>query len=164
MGSNSIHMIDLLSFISGDNSFKISSSGLDRILEVNKRKGFLEFTGTLWGQSGNGSEFSMTSVKNSRLKGVLSLLGERAHFIIMESEEKLFKITEATKGKWEEQSFELPYQSQLTNLLVQQLLENGTCDLTPIEQSYQVHKPLLSSFLQHLDKCTGKRNMHCPIT
>jgi len=164
MGSNSIHIIDLLSFFSNESFFKISSSGLDTKFDENKRKGFLEFTGKLWGRSSNGSEFSLVSYKNSEMKAVMSILGKRAHFIVMESERKFLKTTEATKGKWEEHSFEIPYQSQLTNLVVQQLLGNETCKLTPIEQSYQLHKPMLTAFLRHLDICTGKKNSQCPIT
>ena len=71
MGCNSIHSIDLISFVSGETDFRITSSELDIEILASKRKGFLEFTGALHGISSNGSKYSLISYKESNAPRVI---------------------------------------------------------------------------------------------
>jgi predicted dehydrogenase len=165
LACNSIHFIDLLGFLSGDNDFYVNdSSRLDSEIYESKRKGFLEFSGMLSGHSRLGNEFSLISKRDSNAPVVVNILGENAHFIIFEDREKSLQAHKLANWRWEEVSFKKPYQSHLTHLVVEQILEHGQCDLTSLEVSYRLHKPLLKTFLQHLEKTTGKKYEQCPVT
>jgi len=98
----------------------------------------LEFTGQFWGRSAPST------------KSTLSIAGERPQYLIRESEGTLLKTSETTGRKWDEQKFVLPFQSKLTNMVVQQLLENGICDLLSLDYSHRLHKLMRAAFLKHL--------------
>ncbi len=164
MGCNSIHSIDLISFVSGETDFRITSSELDIEILAGKRKGFLEFTGALYGISRNGSKFSLISYKESNAPRVIKISGNTSRYIIFESDGKLIQAHKSKSWEEEEVQIQFPSQSQLTHLVVSKILETGQCDLTPLELSFEFHKPLLEAFTQHLE-CVMKRSYErCPIT
>ena len=56
------------------------------------------------------------------------------------------------------------YQSDITHLYVQQLLDTQNCDLTPYEESVKHHIPLLKVFLNHYNTVNKTKIKFCPIT
>ena len=165
MACNSIHFLDFLSFLSGDNDFNVAiSSRIDSEISESKRKGFIELTGVLNGSSIAGNEFSFVSKKDSNAPGVMSILGKSLHYIVFEAEGKYLIARKSTGWKWKEVRFAIPEQSQLTHLAVEQIIEQGKSDLTPLEVSWKLHKPLLKIFKEKLEKITGMRYERCPIT
>ena len=56
------------------------------------------------------------------------------------------------------------YQSDLTNLAVEQLIDSGECSLATYEESIFLHKAVLESFLDHINRLTGEETRRCPIT
>ena len=58
----------------------------------------------------------------------------------------------------------MTYQSELTHILVMEILNNGVCDLTPIYESFQIHKSLLEEFNKHLKRVPGKNYLKTPLT
>ena len=164
MGCNSIHFIDLFSFLSGETDFRITSADLDKEILASKREGFLEFTGTLHGISENGSKFSLISHKEFNTPFVINVSNNTSRYTILESDGKTIQAHKSKGWKDEEVQFKVPYQSQLTHLAVNKILETEQCDLTPLELSFKLHKPLLKSFTQHLE-CVMKHSYErCPIT
>jgi len=164
MGCNSIHSIDLFSFLSGQTDFRITSSDLDMEIINSKRKGFLEFTGSLHGISENGSKFSLISSKESNTPIVINVSSNTSRYTILKSDDKAIHAHKSKGWKDEEVQFKVPYQSQLTHLAVSKILETGQCDLTPLELSFKFHKPLLEVFTQHLERVMKRRYERCPIT
>jgi hypothetical protein len=63
----------------------------------------------------------------------------------------------------EEQKFSMPFQSQLTNIVVDQLIENGDCNLTTLEESSNLHLEFLSNFISFLQN-KNKTIDECLIT
>ena len=86
------------------------------------------------------------------------------HFEIHEPDR--FLIMSERKGGWmpREQTINIPYQSELTQLVVQQLLESGNCDLTSLDDAFRLHQPLLNAFMQHLMNISENEYVRCPIT
>ena len=125
MGCNSIHSIYLISFVSGETDFRITSSELDIEILASKRKGFLEFTGALHGISENGSKFSLISYKESNAPRVIKISGNTSRYIISESDGKTIQEHKSNDWKDEEVQIQVPYQSQLTHLAVSKILETG---------------------------------------
>ena len=164
MGCNSIHFIDLISFISGETDFSITSSDLDTEILTSKREGFLEFTGAIHGISSNGSKFSLISYKEPNAPCVIKISGDTSRYIIFESDGKAIQAHKSKSWEDEEVQFQVPFQSQLTHLAVSKILGTGQCDLTPLELSLRFHKPLLEAFTQHLEHVMKRRYERCPIT
>lgn len=164
LACNSIHFLDLFSYLTGENDIRLNGSGLDGSIQKGKRSGFIELTGILRGTTDNGSEISLLDYYDTSIPPVIQVIGKNTNFIIFESKGKALKAQKTTNWTWDEVPFTMPYQSELTHIAVQQILNTGSCSLTPIEESFQLHKPMLKIFMQHLEKVTGKDLDKCPIT
>ncbi|MBT3881084.1 MAG: Gfo/Idh/MocA family oxidoreductase [Candidatus Scalindua sp.] len=164
MGCNSIHFIDLISYVSREIDFSITRSDLDPKILTSKREGFLEFAGSLHGVTRNGSKFSLISDKESNVPCVINITGDTSRYIIFESEGKAIQAHKSKNWKDEEVQFSVPYQSQLTHIAVSKILVTEQSDLTPLELSFEFHKPLLETFTQHLEHIVKQRYGSCPIT
>lgn len=164
IGCNSIHYLDLFTFLTGQNIFTLFSDQLDSKIIKSKRQGFLEFTGTLYGTSSRGSTIAITSYLKGNTPIIISINSEVIHCLIRESEKKAWISEKVNNWTWEEISFTLPYQSQVTNLVVQDILDNGKCDLPNYEESWNIHIPLLKSLIFHLQKQKMEEIDLCPIT
>ena len=164
LACNSIHFLDLFAFITGHNGILLNGSGLDRSVKQSKRKGYKEFTGILRGVTDNGSAISLLDYHGSLAPSVIHIQGKNSNLIILESQGSALISQSDHDWAWQEVTFSKPYQSQLTHLVVQQILDTGDCVLTPLKESFHIHKPMLKTFIDHLEKITGKKINKCPIT
>ena len=163
LGCNSIHMLDLYAFITGENELDIDINGLDCGWIDSKRKGFFEFTGRVDVSSKLG-KVELISYAQGNMPCLIDIASNEFRYIIRETDGKAL-VAEASNGwVWKECAFELKYQSQLTNIVVENLLDTGKCDLTTYEESMQLHKNLLSAFLTHMNKTSKVELSQCPIT
>lgn len=164
LGCNSIHMLDLYALISGQKHFEADIDSLDRGWIDSKRKGYIEFTGTLQVKSG---------------KGVLELrsdaIGDRPSVTVIQTERLCCLVYEKEKmaqllhkkdntWAWELISVDMRNQSEITQEVVQALVETGDCLLTPFRESVLLHKVLLEGFLKHINRFNDKKMEVCPIT
>ena len=62
------------------------------------------------------------------------------------------------------QPFNMPLQSELTAKLAEQILDCGHSDLTPLDESYLLHRPMLDAFNAHLSSILKEPVTVCPIT
>ena len=164
LACNSIHFVDHMAFYSGMNDFEIDTTGLyDKIYE-SKRKGFVEFFGTLKLNYNNGSELVLHSHMDSSAPSVLSILGEKCHVVACEASGKAFISSEINAWKWEENNIIIPFQSELTHLAVAEILSKGHCCLTKYSDSAKLHKPLIKGLLKHIELICNRKIDNCPIT
>ena len=56
------------------------------------------------------------------------------------------------------------YQSQLSHIVVKDLINNDTCDLTEYAESMRLHKPFLDVLINHYNKFEKNDDNVCPIT
>jgi len=164
IGCNSIHFLDLFTFLTGQTNFVLFSDQLDSNIIMSKRPEFLEFTGTLYGTSSRGSNIAITSYLKGSAPLIISINSEVISCLIRESEGKAWISEKANNWIWEEVSFTIPYQSQITNLVVQDILDTGKCELTNYEESWNIHIPLLKSLIFYLQKQKMEDINLCPIT
>lgn len=59
---------------------------------------------------------------------------------------------------------EAPRQSELTHIMAREILEAGSCKLTPFAESMQLHRPYLSAMLDHVRSFGQIDYEVCPIT
>lgn len=164
IGCNSIHFLDLFAFLTGQTNFVLFSDQLDPNIIMSKQPGFLEFTGTLYGTSSKGSNIAITSYLKGDAPLIISINSEAIICLIREDEGKAWISEKANNWIWEEVSFTIPYQSQITNLVVQEILDTGECDLPNYEESWNIHTPLLKSLIFYLQKQKMEEINLCPIT
>ncbi|MBT4668343.1 MAG: hypothetical protein HOC17_02250 [Candidatus Ruthia sp.] len=95
---------------------------------------------------------------------VINITGDTSRYLIFESEGKAIQAHKSKNWKDEEIQFQVPYQSQLTHIAVSKILVTEQSGLTPLELSFELHKPLLEAFTQHLEHVVNRRYISCPIT
>lgn len=154
---NAIHMIDIFMYLTEEKEFRVETNWLNNEIEDSKRGGYIEMTGTLKVKTPNGSELTLISENN--------FTGEK-HFLI-ENGNNLYSISEGEgyilHGKKYE--YAMPYQSQLTGLLADELLKTGGCSLSPFTLSVSYHKPFIEAMLSKYNKIKDTPdNKLLPIT
>lgn len=137
---NSIHMIDIFLYLTGETTYSIETRWLNEKIEESKRGGYIEMTGTLKITTPKGNELTLISEKDFK--------GEKA--FIIENGDILYTISEGD-GYWcyqnKKRKYAVPYQSQLTGVLADEILKTGGCSLTPYSLSALYHKPFIEAVL-----------------
>lgn len=154
LGCNSIHTFDLFAFLTGDQEVRFETDLLDREILQSKRKGYVEFTGTLYGKSERGNFIQMTSTANhkGRMPAVYSIANARAHFIIHRGAEAHYDYALAEEGwLWKRGKIITPFQSDLTQHIVNQIESGQKPSLPDYNESAVLHKEIISAFCDHLD-------------
>jgi predicted dehydrogenase len=164
LACNAIHFIDILSFLTEETDYEVSCRNLDRSVKKSKRKGFVEFTGCLHCYFRNGSELNLISQNGSVSPPLATVLTKSMLGVVEEEKGVAWMSNEEKKWEWEEIRFKWLFQSELTHKIVEEIIATGSCGLTPIEESYMIHKPMLGSFIDYLERITSKKYSVCPIT
>lgn len=164
MASNAIHLIDHLAYFNSTPDFTFDISHLDQNVWDSKRDGYVELTGTLLGRQKNGSEIVLHSRKGSLSPLTISLMGESCCCTLNEPDGIMHFATPESNWKSETRTLTIPFQSELTHLVLKELIENETCSLTSFEDSCTMHKPLLAALAIHLKKFGDSVYDGVPIT
>lgn len=164
MASNGIHFVDLFQFLTGE-SVHIDSHCLDQNVIESKHGGLMEVTGTFFGRSKSGKHnFSLTCLNEGVLPLQVEVYTGEKRYIIQESVKPFVLVQdESTKGEFTKETYELLYQSQLTGLIFNDILE-GKCSLTKFEDSSEIHLEFIDNMLSHIEKVTNTKLELCPIT
>ena len=136
---NAIHMIDLFMYLTEETTYSVETNFLNNEIEESKRGGYIEMTGKLKISTPKGNELTLISEKN--------FTGEK-NFLI-ENGDYLYTISEG-EGFWlknKKYGYSIPYQSQLTGVLADEILKTGGCSLTPYSLSALYHKPFIETML-----------------
>lgn len=138
MATDLIHHIDFVSFLTGSTDLKTDTRLLDKKLRNSKRKGYLETTGSLSIYFKNESQLLVRCDNKGQSQKIIEIFDEEKKYTIFESEGKIL-ISKAPDWKLEEIKFNLPYQSQLTTILIENLISKGKCDLPTYKESAKLH-------------------------
>ena len=87
--------------------------------------------------------------------------------VVIEVDQMDGRTCEYPSGRREEvvsKAFQAPLQSELTNIQAEEILQTGSSQLTTLDESYLLHKPMLECFNQHLSSINNKQISICPIT
>lgn len=165
MGCNSIHFFDLFAFLTGAENCVLSNLLIDNDILESKRKDYIEFTGTITGQTKEHS-LRITSFAGTPSNLIITIDTATARYYIEEGAKGIVRIASAENDwKQEEKYFEMPFQSQLTNVLVNELIETGTCSLPTYKESSVLHLQLLDNFISFLRRVRNDNSINeCPIT
>lgn len=136
LGSNGVHFLDLLQFLSGETELLADGFEPHDVME-SKRRGYFESRGVLTARTPKGSRISI-SVTESDPAGTEVTL--RFGSTVWQIDE----IAGAVCGHGGWQGDRAPYQSELTGQVVADLLR-GQCALTSFAESVSAHRILLEA-------------------
>lgn len=161
MACNSIHFIDLVSFLTSESLQSVDASQLGQSMQ-SKRAGYLEVAGCLHCVFSQGSELRLrcTADEHAPISVKIEYSSADGCFDIDEVKGSVHKTGDSEPHI---SSLPMQYQSQLTAGVVSDLLVTGRCSLTPFAESSALHLPLIYSLLAHFHQSSAQLE-HCPIT
>ncbi len=164
LGCNAIHFLDHAAFLSGSGEFTLQSSELDPEVVASRRDGYCEFSGRIRGESKDGTRVEIACDRAGTMPVVVTAWNQDMQLLVNETACTAVVAQRENGWQWESLTFAVPFQSQLTHVAVQQLLDRGNCELTPYELSASLHVSLLDVFLEHYRKHVDSHATCCPIT
>ncbi len=159
MASNVIHFIDLLCYLFREQKYFFSEYHIDLI--PGKRDKYFEFIGKIKGFFGDESiPISFQSFNNSNELSLFTTLQfDNKSIIIDDVNCTWVEKNNDIEGKI--QKWVLPHQSEMTNLIIDDLNINNTCYLPQFSESCKLHLPMIEFFT----RIFHKSGIHgCPIT
>ncbi len=163
LATDMIHHLDYMAFLSGSKEFSLDTRLLDKKTKESKRKGYSEITGTLTAKFKNGSFGLFRCDDKGSSSKIIEIFSEDKRYIIKESENKAL-VSKSPEWQWQEVNTALPYQSQLTTILVEDLIKTGRCGLPLYEESSRYHLMALEPLLNFLNKISKKKYSFYPFT
>lgn len=165
LGCNSLHMIDLFVFLSNSKLKSINTDGVDDKIIHSKRKGYVEFTGTITGIMENNDSFALSSFPGERGPLTLQIATIGNRWFIQEGGTKAFlHLGSENKYAVAQHDFFQEFQSNLTTQITNDLLENTDCGLPSYEQAAHTHKIFIKALLKKYNSITNLNETKCPIT
>ena len=164
LACNSVHRLDLFAFLTSDTELEIDVSGLEQTIVSSKRKGYVEFHGRIECNTRVGDKMIVTSFSEGSAPNLQIINTPSRRYIISEKQRFMFTADAQNNWEWLRQDFEMPFQSQLTNVFVEELLSEMKCSLTPYAESSLYHTALLNGFMGHISNASGEKVTRCPIT
>jgi hypothetical protein len=165
LGSNGIHMLDLIAYLTDEFEFHLNSEFLDETIIKSKREGYIEFTGQFTGSTkSKNHSFTIASYKEEGIPFVMSVTSGEKSFIVSEVTKKQITFSNKSGFQAEEKTITIPFQSQLTNIIVEELLNSGNCELTSYKESSDIHLQYLNMLLNFMGQNTTNKTGSCLIT
>lgn len=173
LATSSLHFIDLIAFLTNNKKYRILN--LDFNNEVypayssvtgSRESKYLEFYGSMKGRFSDSAYFNFTCLKDSDSPFLISIVTDKSIIQIYEEVGIMYILGHVLDKTWEinSSSFTMPFQSELTNIIVEELIAEGDSILTGFEESAELHLPLLNSFLQFIGEVKNEKLTSCPIT
>lgn len=163
LACNIIHELDIIEFLSGSDVTIVEKVELLPVIVDSKRKGFKEIYGTVKGNSGKKCTFSITCMKDTPVPLVMTISTDIGQYIIFESEQKMISLTKANNYEMRVADFVMPYQSQMTQFVIEDILLRNKSYLTEFDVASRLHLEIIKPFLQFFNE-QGMETGLCPIT
>ena len=160
LGSNAIHFIDLFSWLINDKNISLDGKYLDEKIWSNKRDEDLkEFSGTIIGNSSDGSNISITFQQEENLPLFVNIFNNDFSFVIDEVNEKIYDLREQKID-----DFKMDFVSNLTTKITDDIINTNSCLLPTLAETKIAHDEIFKIFNLHILKITHKEVEKCPIT
>jgi len=157
-------MLDLFAFLTEQTKFEIDVSKLFPKVYESNREGFIELGGELRAESKRGDKLVLVDNRNCQTPDKFHIQFDGVFIEINQSYGLSLEYPINHSGQPVERHFQVPLQSELTGKLAEQILQTGFSQLTPLVESYHLHKPLLEAFNGHISRILKKQIEICPIT
>ncbi len=142
IGSNLIHYLDLFLFLTSSKNIFLEKNFLHRKIYKSKRKGFVEFGGTLIFSTRKMDKFFINDERDGFEASKINIGFDKKKILIDESSNI---ATYFNSQKIKKIKFQIPYQSDLTNKIAESIFE-GSCKLPSLNVSSLIHKLMIRVF------------------
>lgn len=162
LACNGIHMLDLITYLSGNIIESIDTSKLKDVIIESKRKGYYEIFGTLEGKGAKCGLCELTCAEEP-LPCIIDIVFKDMIISVFE-EQNIYRISYAD-NEWHTEEHELgvKYQSELTAKVVEQILNKGICRLPDYNEAMAEHIVFIKALTVFFEK-HGMESGLCPIT
>jgi hypothetical protein len=161
MACNSIHFIDLFSYITEATDFSLGFSRLQENVIPSKRGGYYEVNGIIQGESISGHTFTLECRDNDKVECLVEFKTNNYEIIVKETSGII--IIEHN-GKKNTADYLPQFQSQLTGKNIEEIIETSASSLTTFNDSCSLHLPFIRGIKKHIEKGIGESLAACPIT
>lgn len=162
--TNAIHFIDYIAYLTGCYDFKVVTQNLDPKLISSKRPGFSELNGTLAVYFMDGSTGLFTCYANNEAPFIIEVQSSAYRCISKESERRAYISSSEGNWNWKEMESDIPYQSNMTNIVVEEIFKSGKCPLASYQEASKIHLQFLESLLKLLNQSKSKKVDFYPFT
>ena len=143
LACNATHFFDFVEWISGEKLVEVVTDRLDSHWIPAKRLGNFEVFGTLEGRFSKGSVVFLDSSRDGPPSYQYELTDGKTRWLVNEEA----GLAQCSSG--EKIEGRLPYQSEMTGPLVDEILATGMCQLASLETSVSAHRLYIQAMLQH---------------
>lgn len=172
LATSAIHFIDLISFLVDEVEYKITLLDFSNsyvpsysVVTGPRDSEYIEFYGSLHGRFSENLSFNFScsrmdtpfSIRLTTDKGSVTIFEELGQCVFYSSDENARVVSS-------EINLTAPYQSELTDKVVMDILDTGNCRLTSYNEAAALHTPLLAAYLEYLNRIDPKFEEVCPIT
>ena len=163
LACNSIHYFDLLAYLANSTKLSVCTDFLDREILDSKRPSYIELSGLLLGKI-EGNRISLYSGKNEG-SDIMTIKSD-SYLLLIDESSGLVKISDLESNwEWREESLKIiSFQSELSHLFAKDILLNRNCQLSTLDESYQLHEPFLNEIIGLYNNITNSDIKSCPIT
>lgn len=163
IATQAIHFIDHMTYLLDSYDFEVDTSLLDSQILDSKRKGFKELTGTLKINFKDGSVGVFADFKEGDAPIAAEIYSDNIKAVANETTRETF-ISSSPKWVMKPAKDQLLFQSDMTNKVVEDILNKATCGLPTYQESKVVHIKLLESLLKFLNRHSKKKYDLYPFT
>lgn len=148
IGAIGIHFVDLLAFLGQDKDVRLAATGEDLTLFPTRRD-VDDFAGTVNVRSEDGRlRLRYSALTATEAPHGIYIDTDKAQWVIQEWCSTAYIATPETSWRFEAIPFAIPYQSQLTDRIAEEILSKGTCDLPGFDESTRLHLCLMGPLLE----------------
>lgn len=159
IGAIAIHFADLLAFLGQDAEIGLSATAEDISL-LPTRRGVDDFAGVMCVHSADGRlRLRYTAATSTEAPQNIYIDTDKAQWVIQEWCQAAYMASPETSWRFEPIPFAVPYQSQLTNLVAEEILTQGRCDLPTFAESAKIHLSLMAPLLESYRTLTNNQHV-----
>ena len=162
--TNLIHYLDYMVYLTGCDEFTLDTGGLEKTIVQSKRAGYMELNGTIRADFKDGSIAEVSCFNNGSLPLFAQIYDNKKRILINEPAQKAFLISKENGADLKEVPIRIPYQSEMTTTLVNQILDTGKCDLPTYHSSARTHRQIMLDLIPFINKYTEFKDKIFPFT
>lgn len=164
LACNAIHFLDVFSFlVDSPSDIEIDTNGLFPKVYPSKREGYLEVNGSLAVQL----DKSRLYLYSHDVDTPMTLAITSSELQIAFDEDRNWYRISRKEDDWKPEIKErqiLYFNSDLTNIEAESIIENGTSAMPTLQDGYKTHKALLPAITNHINRYSDEEFDYCPIT
>ena len=161
---NAVHYIEPFQYLAGRASLSLERTDFLEGFHDSKRSGYREIFGELAISAADGSRLELACDPGPAEDAIHIRIANSRRAVAIEFLLDRFECRFEQDGQTTDAALPIPMQSQLTHLLVRDLLSTGTCRLPDLATSSTQHLLILNAFLDHFRKFDPSVWETCPIT